>query len=53
MSEQLDRIEKKLNDLTIMVEHRLTNVETTQRGIKWFMGIVTATAMAIIIGIIA
>ena len=44
--EQLDRIEKKLNDLIVVVEHRLTNVETTQRGIKWLIGIVTAVGIA-------
>ena len=49
--EQLDRIEKKIDDLTVSVEHRLTNVETTQRGIKWLMGIVVAAAIAIIVAL--
>lgn len=48
MSEQLDRIEKNLKDLTVAVEHRLTKVETTQRGIKWFICLVTAAVIGIV-----
>jgi hypothetical protein len=51
MSEQLDRIEKKVDALTVAVEHRLTKVETTQRGIKWLISIVTVTAIAIIVAL--
>ena len=47
MSNQLDRIEKKIDDLTVSVEHRLTSVETTQRGIKWLVGIIATIAIAI------
>lgn len=39
MQAQLNRIEKELKRLAIAVEHRLTDVETTQRNLKWFMGI--------------
>lgn len=52
MKEQLDRIEKNLAKLTIAVEHRLTEVETTQRGIKWFICIVTAAVIAVGIAIV-
>lgn len=38
MKEQLDRIEGKLEKLTLAVEHRLTCVETTQLGLKWAVG---------------
>lgn len=47
MKEQLDRIERELEKLTVAVEHRLTKVETTQRGIQWLIGIVTAVAITI------
>jgi len=46
MKNQLNRIEKKLDNLVVSVEHRLTSVETTQRGIKWLIGIVTAAGIA-------
>jgi uncharacterized protein Yka (UPF0111/DUF47 family) len=51
MSEQLDRIEKKIDDLTVSVEHRLTSVETTQRGIKWLIGIVAVGTIAVIVAL--
>jgi hypothetical protein len=51
MSEQLDRIERKVDALTISVEHRLTSVETTQRGIKWLIGVVTVAAIAVVIAL--
>jgi hypothetical protein len=51
MSEQLDRIEKKVDALTVVVEHRLTKVETTQRGIKWLIGIVAVGAIAVIVAL--
>jgi hypothetical protein len=51
MQAQLNRIEKKINALTISVEHRLTDVETTQRGIKWLIGIVMAVATTIVLGL--
>jgi hypothetical protein len=51
MKEQLNRIEKKIDDLTVSVEHRLTNVETTQRGVKWFIGIVTVIAITFIVAL--
>jgi hypothetical protein len=51
MKEQLNRIEKKIDDLTISVEHRLTSVETTQRGVKWFIGIITAIAITFIVAL--
>jgi hypothetical protein len=47
MSEQLDRIETKLEELALAVEHRLTKVETTQRGIKWVIGLVAAATIAV------
>lgn len=49
MKEQLDRIEKSLAKLTIAVEHRLTKVETTQRGIKWFICLVTAAVVGVVV----
>jgi hypothetical protein len=52
MKEQLDRIEENLAKLTVAVEHRLTMVETTQRGIKWFICVVTAAVIAIGIAIV-
>jgi CO dehydrogenase nickel-insertion accessory protein CooC1 len=51
MSEQLDRIEKKVDVLTVVVEHRLTAVETTQRGIKWLVGLVAVGAIAVIVAL--
>jgi hypothetical protein len=51
MGEQLDRIEKKIDSLTVSVEHRLTCVETTQRGIKWLIGVVAVGAMAAIVAL--
>jgi hypothetical protein len=48
MSEQLDRIEKKIDDLTVSVEHRLTKVEITQRGIKWLICVLIGAAIATI-----
>jgi hypothetical protein len=49
MKEQLDRIEKKINTLTVAVEHRLTIVETTQRGFKWLTGIAATIVMGCLI----
>lgn len=48
MKEQLSRIEKKIDDLIVSVEHRLTKVETTQRGIKWLVCLLVAAAMAVV-----
>lgn len=44
MSEQLNRIEDKLGELTITVEHRLTRLETVQKGVLWLIG-TTATGV--------
>lgn len=52
MEKQLNRIEKKLERLTIVVEHRLTLVETTQRGIKWFICLVTTAVIAVGIAVL-
>lgn len=49
MKEQLDRIEKKVDTLTVAVEHRLTIVETTQRGFKWLTGIATTIVVGCLI----
>lgn len=46
MKEQLNRIEKKVDTLTVAVEHRLTAVEITQYGFKWLTGI----AVTIVVG---
>jgi hypothetical protein len=48
MIEQLNRIEKKVDALTVAVEHRLTKVEVTQRGIKWFVCVLVGAAIAVI-----
>jgi hypothetical protein len=47
MEARLKRIEDKLDKLIISVEHRLTAVETTQRGIRWFICVFVAAAVAI------
>lgn len=49
MQEQLDRIEEKLNELTISIEHRITRVETTQKGVVWLIGTATAGVVSLII----
>ena len=46
---QLDRIESKLEKLALAVERRLTTVETTQRGIKWFICIITAAVIGVVV----
>lgn len=51
MKEQLDRIETKLEKLALAVERRLTAVETTQRGFKWLIGVVTVAAIATIVAL--
>jgi hypothetical protein len=47
MQKQLNRMEKKLDTLIVSVEHRLTNVETTQRGIKWLICVFIAVAISV------
>jgi len=49
MSEQLNRIEDKLEKLTIAAEHRLTRLEIVQRGIVWLIGTATAGVVTLII----
>ena len=49
MNEQLNRIEDKLGKLTIAVEHRLTRLETVQKGVIWLICTATTGVVSLFI----
>jgi len=49
MSDQLNRIENKLEKLTIAVEHRLTRLETVHKGVIWLICTATTGVVSLFI----